>query len=437
MSSLPRPGALAPPPGPGAARRRPRLVREIEVRGAKAFDREAVLGLIRLHPGDPLRRAPEVIAQGLTKRYRLAGYPAARVGVRFDEGSGLVLIEVDEGTLAEVVVVGLTGAASRRAIEALRLETGKPLREGDIWSGIARLDSASEGTVHAEGDPPYTVETGADGARVVFHLRRDPAHFELRPWGPRAAGRYNRVDGLALGLATEMALTDASSYNHLRLMAHALYAFGSHKVRYTLGIERPFGRGQRYALGYEFHDLTDSEDAFRRWGLEEAPGGSYNSRRTGDFFRRLGHEAYAFARVGQRVQAGVAFRSDGYTSLPVTTDSDEPNPSVEEGRMRSFVGTVRFASESDLYRTRRWERESFHFPSLYTSPGPKPARWRAEATYEIAKPGLGSDFDFSRFIGRIRLHHPVGARFLFDVLAYSGFTTGRRPPDDRAARTDD
>src|SRR5258706_8293976 len=203
-------------------------VREIEIHGAKAFDREAVLGLIRLHPGDPLRRTPEVIAQGLTKRYRLAGYPAARVGVRFDEG--LVLIDVDEGTLAEVVVVGLTGAASRRAIEALRLETGKPLREGDIWSGIARLDTASEGTVHVEGDPPYTVETGPDGARVVFHLRRDPAHFEVRPGGPRPAGRYNRVDGLALGLATEVALTDASSYNHLRLMAHALYAFRSHKV---------------------------------------------------------------------------------------------------------------------------------------------------------------------------------------------------------------
>jgi hypothetical protein len=402
-------------------------VKEIEIRGARAFDREAVLGLIRLHPGDSLRRTPELIAQGLTKRYRLAGYPAARVDVRFDEGSGLLVIDVDEGTLVEVVVNGLEPAASRRAIEALRLETGKPLREGDIWSAIARLDSASDGTVHAEGVPPYTVEAVDGGARVVFEMRRDPAHFHIRPWGPRAAARYNRVDGLNLGLATEVALTDASSYNHLRLTARVLYAFTLEKVRYTLGVERPFGRNQRIALGYEFHDITDSEDAFRRWGLEEAPGGSYNSRKTSDLFRRLGHEAYAFARVGPRAQIGFAFRSDGYTSMPVLTDTDEPNPPVEEGRMRSIIGTVRFASRGDLYPSRRSESLSFTFPSFYLSPTPKPERWRVEATYEVSRPGLGSDYDFARFIGRARLHRPVFASHVLDSVVYVGSNTGSPP----------
>lgn len=402
-------------------------VQEIEIRGARAFDREAVLGLIRLHPGDSLRRTPELIAQGLTNRYRLAGYPAARVDVRFDEGSGLLVIDVDEGTLVEVVVNGLGEAASRRAIEALRLETGKPVREGDLWAAVARLDSASDGTVHAEGAPPYTVERAEGGARVVFELRRDPARVEVRPWGPRAAARYNRVDGLNLGLATEVAITDASSYNHLRLLARGLYAFTLKKVRYTLGVERPFGHSQRFALGYEFHDITDSEDAFRRWGLEEAPGGSYNSRKTSDLFRRLGHEAYAFARVGSRAQVGVAFRSDGYESMPVLTDTDEPNPPVEEGRMRSIIGTVRFASRGDLYPSRRSESLSFTFPSFFLSPTPKPERWRVEATYEVSRPGLGSDFDFARFIGRIRLHRPVFAGHVLDSVVYLGSTTGAPP----------
>jgi hypothetical protein len=235
------------------------------------------------------------------------------------------------------------------------------------------------------------------------------------------------VDGLAPGLVTEVALTDASSYNHLWLTARALYAFSAKKVRYTLGIERPFGRGQRYALGYEFHDLTDSEDAFRRWGLEEEPGGSYNSRKTSDLFRRLGHEAYAFARVGARAQVGLAFRSDGYTSLPVATDSDEPNPPVEEGRMRSILGTIRFASRGDLYPSRRSESASFHFPSLYLSQVPKPARWRVEATCEVSRPGLGSDFDYARFIGRVRLHRPLFAGHLLDAVAYGGSGSGSPP----------
>jgi hemolysin activation/secretion protein len=100
---------------------------------------------------------------------------------------------------------------------------------------------------------------------------------------------------------------------------------------------------------------------------------------------------------------------------------------VEEGRMRSIIGTVRFVSRGDLFRNRRLERASFVFPSLYLSPGLKPERWRAEATYEVSRPGLGSDFEFSRFIGRVRLHYPLSARFTFDAVAYLGFTTGSPP----------
>ncbi|HSB60123.1 MAG TPA: POTRA domain-containing protein, partial [Vicinamibacteria bacterium] len=402
-------------------------VQEVEIRGAAVFDREAVLGMIRLRPGDPLRREPDAIAQGLRNRYRIAGYPAASVSSSFDEASGRLLLDVDEGRLREVVIEGLEGAASRRAIEAMGLETGEVLREGDIWSALARVEEASEGAVRTTGDPSYRVEPGEEGARLVLRLRRDPALVRLRPWGPRASGRYNRVDGLSLGAATEVALTDASSYSHLRLLARASYGFSSRKVRYTLGLERPFGWSQRYVLGYEFHDLTDSEDGFRSYGLEEEPGAAYNSKRFTDFFRRLGHEAYAFARIGGRAQAGVAWRSDNYASLPVETGSDQPNPPVEEGRMRSLVGTVRFVSRGDLFHTRRWERESFLFPSLYVSPAPKPERWRAEATYEVATPGLGSEFDFTRFIGRVRLHRPLLARHVVDTVAFVGFSSGRPP----------
>jgi hypothetical protein len=406
-------------------------VQEIEIRGAKAFDRGAVLGMIRVRPGGPLLREPGVIAEGLAKRYRIAGYPAARVGASFDAASGRLVLEVDEGRLAEVVTEGLEGAARRRALEALRLEPGRVLREGDIWSAIARLDDASEGTVRTAGDPPYTVEPGEDGARLVLHLRRRSALFDVGPWGPRPSGRYNRVDGVSLGVASEVALASASSYNHLRLRARAAYGFSAKNVRYTLGVERSFGRDHGLAVGYAYHDLTDTEDAFRRYGLEEAPGGVYNTRNAVDFFRRLGHEAYAFAGVGRKGQMGVSWRSDGYTSLPVTTGSDVPNPPVEEGRMRSIVGTVRFASGGDLYPTRRSERDSFLLPSFYASLAPKPERLRAEATCEIARPGLGGDFDFTRFISRVRLHRPFLGRHALDTVTYLGLSRGQTPLQKR------
>jgi hemolysin activation/secretion protein len=404
-------------------------VQEIQVEGATVFDRDAVLGMIRLLPGEPLRREPAAIARGLQNRYHIAGYVGARVQASFADGR--LRLEVDEGRLREVVIDGLSGAAARRAREATGLETGKVLRETEIWSALARVERESGGALRTVPGKPYTVEPVEDGARVVLHLRASHLMALFRTWGPRTSGRHNRVDGFSLGLATELEVVDASSYNHLRLLARGAYGFSSHELRYTLGVERPFGRAQRHTLGYEFHDLTDSEDFFRRYGLEELPGGSYNIRSHSDYFRRLGHDAYAFTSLGPRAEVGLVFRSDGHTSLPVETGSDEPNPPVSEGRIHSLIGAVRFVSRGPLYPNRRVQRESFLLPSLYQSLGAKPDEWRLEATYEAARPGLGSDFDFRRLIGRARYHRRVADRHLLDALALVGLGSGDLPVQKR------
>src|SRR2546427_7949120 len=81
----------------------PPSVQEIEIRGARAFDREAVLGMIRVRTGGPLSREPAVIAEGLAKRYRIAGYPAARVSASFDASSGRLVLEGEQGRLRQGV----------------------------------------------------------------------------------------------------------------------------------------------------------------------------------------------------------------------------------------------------------------------------------------------------------------------------------------------
>ena len=171
------------------------------------------------------------------------------------------------------MIDGLSGEASRRATETLGLKPGDLVREGDIWSAIARLERDSEGSVRT-AEPPLFHRARPGGRRIVFHVRRDPVLVGIRTWGPRAAGRNNRADGLSLGLAADLALTDGSSYNHTRLLARAAYGWSSENVRYTLGLERTFLASHGLSLGYEFHDLTDSEDAFRKFGLEERRAGS-------------------------------------------------------------------------------------------------------------------------------------------------------------------
>src|SRR6266545_1305183 len=113
----------------------PRIT-EIQIRGAEAYDRSAVLRIIRLKPGDALWRDAAAVAQSLETRYHVQGYPAARVSGSFDAATGVLAIDVDEGRLVSVEVAGLEGKAQRHAMEVLDLETGKVLRDRDVTKAL-------------------------------------------------------------------------------------------------------------------------------------------------------------------------------------------------------------------------------------------------------------------------------------------------------------
>ena len=129
---------------------------------------------------------------------------------------------------------------------------------------------------------------------------------------------------------------------------------------------------------------------------------------------------------------GVLFRSDDYRSLPVAT-RDEPippddpdyNPPIEEGLMRSLILTVRWTSTGDLFENQEAELRAVTQPSFYgTDWARKPEALRADATYEVSNAGLGSDFDFTRFIGRLRWHREFGDRVALDGRVLGGLTSG-------------
>src|SRR5262245_12519153 len=87
------------------------VVRDIEIRGADAYSREALLRIIRLRPGAPLHRDAATVAASLETRYHDDGYPAARVRGDYDPDTGTLELSVDEGRLAQVVIPGLEGRA--------------------------------------------------------------------------------------------------------------------------------------------------------------------------------------------------------------------------------------------------------------------------------------------------------------------------------------
>ena len=282
------------------------------------------------------------------------------------------------------------------------------------------------------------MEPGPDGVKLTLHLRRRAARLQVAPGGPATASLYNRVDGFNLGASSRLTLFDPVSFDHAEAYAHGAYGLSSHKMRYAVGVLKPFGPARQFAVGYEYHDLTDNDDAFRRRTVDDLPGSRIYFTIFEDYYRRRGHEVYAFARPTSRVQIGAAWRSDDYRSLPVTADdqilfSNErtANPGVTEGRMRSILGVARWAWKSDLFG--RWsdERESFLMRNPYGTPFTRDQQARVETSLEVATRGLGSDFDFRRFIGQARAAHAFSPRQALLLRGLVGVGTGNLPPQRR------
>lgn len=425
--------ALAAAQEPTAA-----VVRSIEVHGATAYDLKSIQRILRVKPGDELRRPAAALAETLERRYHIMGFPAARVTASFDAATGALSLVVDEGRLATVEVDGVEGASRRRALDVLDIRPGRPVKERDISGALSRLERLSGGAYVSTADPPYTIERGPDGVKLTLHLRRRAARLQLTPGGPATASLYNRVDGWNLGANARVTLFNPASFDHAEAYAQGAYGFSSDKLRYTLGALKPFGPGRRFAVGYEYHDLTDNDDAFRRRTVEDLPGLRIYFTIFEDYYRRRGHQAYAFARLTPRFQIGSLWRSDDYRRLPVTADDRilfsnhrTPNRPVQEGRMRSILGVARWAWKGDLYPAWSDERESLLVRNPYGTPFPREQQARVEASVEVARPELGGDFDFRRFIGQARAARVFSPRWALMLRGLVGVGTGELPPQRR------
>jgi hypothetical protein len=413
----------------------PTIVR-IDVAGATVYSPERVARIVRLKPGERLWRDAGSVAATLEQRYQADGYLAARVTGAFADG--VLTLTVDEGPVGEVVVEGLGGAAARRALRSLDLAGDRPLRDRDVLDGLARLEDDSQGAVRPRGREPFRVEERPEGGRrLVVEVESSAASASVGLERPGTIPLYGRVDGFAPGAGLELTLHDRRRYDHLGLYARGAYGFASKRGRWALGARRPFGP---VVLGYEFHDLTDTDDAFRATSMEETLGTLLFQSSFRDVYARRGHEAYAFARLGAAAQLGLSFRSDRYASLEVAEDGSlfrgdaapRPNPPVTEGAMRSLVATARWSSE-ELFPGREDERESFLLPSLYGSWTAPEDGLRAEASFEIASPDLGGDFDFRRLIAHVRGRRIVSSRFALAGRALLGVTGGAPPAQRRFA----
>jgi hypothetical protein len=433
------PAAPAAPDADSPAAPRP-VVREIVLEGVSSLSTKEVERAIRLRPGQKLRGSPAGVAGDLEMRYRLKGHLAPRVQATFDEATGRLTLKADEGHIREIDFEGVEGDAEARARDALGLVVGAPLRDKELRAGLNRVEDQSGGAL-VPAEPPYEVDALDDGVRLRVRLARHRVRWRFRPRGPDLSPIVNRVEGVTPGVSAELTLYDASSYRHTTLHARAAYGFESEQARWAVGARRPFGPGGKLVLGYEAHDLTDTDDAFRREHVEAGPGRPRVASVVDDYFRRKGQEAFAFVRPTPRVHLGVSFRADRHENMPTLTEDSvlffarrlRPNAPAGEGDMRSLLVAGRWSAHGSLYPGERSEQESFFQREPYGGPFTTPQRVRVDLSLEVAGGGLGGDFDFNRVIAHVRGGRPVAGRHAVRGRVLLGLTTGTPPLQRRFA----
>jgi outer membrane protein assembly factor BamA len=403
----------SPSPSPSAspAATGDRTVSAIEITGVTRLDKETVWRLLGVKPGGRLRRDPASLGPLLEAQYHTLGYAAARAQVGYDEASRTLRVTVDEGVLRAVDVSGVRGGEREHVLSVLGLQTGKPFNDEEVAEALRRLEDDASGAFATEGEPPYTLAREGDGVRLTVQLRHKATRIRIAPGGTGLAALFNRVDGFAPGVTTEALVFAPSAFNPLELYALANYGFAAERARYAVGAARRFGARGPLVLGYEHHDFTDNDDIFRASGVERLRGWHVFFSVFQDYYRRRGDEAFAFVRPSPRLQLGVNFRSDEFSSLPVVSDGTflgiggdpPPNPAIDEGLSRSLLFTARWSWREPLFADWRDERMGFLVRDPYGTPFVRPQGLRVEGTFERADAGaLGGDFTFSRFTGHVR-----------------------------------
>lgn len=227
----------------------------------------------------------------------------------------------------------------------------------------------------------------------------------------RLAFNYNRVDGFFLGVGTkkEYFWSGTESYSPYGFVG---YAFGLHKWRYQLGLDKWFGNVNRFEIGLEGHSLTDSKDYWIIGPKENMVFSLLAREDYMDYFSRTGGSLHLAQYYNMESRIDITYAVDKYESLINNTNwsifggkkSFRSNPAVRGGWMRSLIFGIDHRSKSILSSSRiGWK-----------------ASLRGEAT-------LGGDFNFRILSWNVARYQPLFDGAQLNLRIAGGTSVGDLP----------
>jgi cytoskeletal protein CcmA (bactofilin family) len=304
------------------------------------------------------------------------------------------------------------------------------VKDGGKITGNARVingDIVKEDGGIIEGYMDKANSTTASYRQDRRRFSRPSTSFDA-PWLSESTNlenfkfRYNRVEGLFLGLGSEKKYywDGRKSFTSFGSVG---WGIRSHTWRGNLGIARQFALksadgDEMLELGVEGYSLTDSKD---QWliGVNENTGAALLIHEDfRDYFERNGfsaHVAYYSQSDYFKTELKAAYSVDKYASLSNNTEWAlfggeklfRPNPPVNDGSMRSVLASAGLTTVSK------------------TSRGP--GGWSIYGTFEYGPKTLGGDFDFDQYLLDIRRFQPVSSYDNLNARLRVGSSDGRLP----------
>jgi len=228
--------------------------------------------------------------------------------------------------------------------------------------------------------------------------------------------RYNRVEGLVLGLDTEP--LEWTEYDRVRLVGQLAYTFALRRWRYEIGPETVLNPARSDAfylkLGGSYYRTTRTDDLWKTAPLENTLAAFFFGN---DFYALYyeteGWQLYAVQRLTRYAQLGLGFRAEDHRALPQKTrwalfdhQAADVNLPAREGRRQALVLTLdagRILAYSDL-----------------------PVGWALRLQAELGR-GLGGDFSYNRSVADGRLYLFTGRYSRLNLRLRGGWTDDTAP----------
>ena len=300
---------------------------------------------------------------------------------------------------------------------------GKIYRERGAYVDGDLVQTSITGVKVDDGDQHVSVGlTGISvGPKKGDEWERKKYRTKRRRWGYEIDDetfmfRYNRVEGLFLGLRLGRDIWKGERKSWFDLYGHAGYGFSRKHGCYQIGLQRSFFGNYGPIIGIEAHDIVDTEDKWIIPTFENSLAAFFLREDFQDYYRREGYSAYLSHDISEYLTLTGEFRKDHHFDLKRKTNWSifggdkkfRENPVINEIELKYLIAKLTLDT-----------RNSYKYPDQ---------GWFINVIGEFA----GEDFnkngvDFDRFIVDIRRYQPITYGENLDFRLRAGSSRGILP----------